>query len=73
MKSESLNVVFTPEEDAGGFTVTVPAVPECITYGATFSEAVLNLHEALALCLEVRQSENKPIPEILKNQTLTVA
>lgn len=73
MEKESLKVIFTPESDAGGFTVTVPAVPECITYGATFAEAVGNLNEALALCLEVRQSEKKPIPSILKDQVLTTA
>ena len=36
----------------GGYTVTVPTLPGCITYGATFEEATANIREALLLCLE---------------------
>jgi len=38
MKSLKYNVVFYPEPE-GGFTVVVPALPGCITYGKDLKEA----------------------------------
>lgn len=40
MKKESLqfNTIFRPEPE-GGFTVLVPSLPGCITYGKTLNEA----------------------------------
>lgn len=38
MKKQTFQIVLTPELE-GGFTVTVPALPGCITYGKTLTEA----------------------------------
>ena len=38
MKKLSYNVIFHPEPE-GGFTVIVPSLPGCITYGRTLQEA----------------------------------
>ncbi|MFA6427565.1 MAG: type II toxin-antitoxin system HicB family antitoxin [Candidatus Magasanikbacteria bacterium] len=40
MKNKTLhyNIVLRPEPE-GGFTVTVPALPGCITYGSSLEEA----------------------------------
>lgn len=40
MKQEKLqyNVIFRPEPE-GGYTVMVPAMPDCITYGRNLKEA----------------------------------
>lgn len=43
--------VFELNED-GGYTVTVPALPGCITEGDTFEEAAKNIKEAATLYLE---------------------
>lgn len=39
-------------EPEGGFTVVVPALPGCITYGDSFDEAVEMAKDAIQLCLE---------------------
>lgn len=52
--------VFEPEK-TGGYSVTIPALPGCISQGETFEEALLNIKEAAELYLEdLKKSE---IPE----------
>ncbi len=46
-----LKIVLEPSED-GGYTVTVPSLPGCISEGDTREEALRNIHEAIALYLE---------------------
>ena len=46
-----LRVVLEPS-DEGGFTVTVPALPGCISEGDTREEAIRNIREAIDLYLE---------------------
>jgi predicted RNase H-like HicB family nuclease len=40
-----------PSED-GGYTVTVPSLPGCISEGDTRDEALVNIREAIQLYLE---------------------
>ncbi len=47
-------VVFEQEED-GGFSVSVPALPGCFSQGDTFEEALANIEEAIALYIETKQ------------------
>jgi len=44
--------VFLHKEPEGGFTVTVPSLPGCVTYGETLDEAQTMTQEAIALYLE---------------------
>lgn len=60
--AQTFPAIFTPELE-GGFTVTIPALPECVTYGATYEEAALNAREAVLLCLEHRFSRGENIPQ----------
>lgn len=55
--------VFEPDKEVGGYTVTIPALPGCISEGDTFEEALSNIKEAAELYLEVtgHQRENGPI------------
>jgi predicted RNase H-like HicB family nuclease len=46
-----LRVLLEPSED-GGYTVTVPALPGCISEGDTRDEALANIAEAVQLYLE---------------------
>jgi predicted RNase H-like HicB family nuclease len=46
-----LQIVLEPS-DEGGFTVTVPALPGCISEGNTREEALRNIEEAIRLYLE---------------------
>jgi predicted RNase H-like HicB family nuclease len=47
----TLQVILEPSDD-GGYTVTVPALPGCISEGNTRQEAISNIQEAIALYLE---------------------
>lgn len=49
--------VFEPEE-SGGYSVTIPALPGCISQGENFEEALANIKEAAELYLEdLKESE----------------
>jgi predicted RNase H-like HicB family nuclease len=45
------DVILTPDLEDGGYTVTVPALPGCITDGGTIDEALTNAREAIELYL----------------------
>jgi len=46
-----LKIVLELSEE-GGYTVTVPSLPGCISEGATREEALKNIQEAIELYLE---------------------
>ncbi|MBM3332957.1 hypothetical protein FJY68_14115 [candidate division WOR-3 bacterium] len=48
--------VFEPDEEQGGYTVYIPALPGCISEGDTFEQAVENISEAAVLYLEVMRN-----------------
>ena len=50
-------------EPEGGFTVTVPALPGCITYGEDVDEAIVMAKEAIELYIEVLQERCEVIPD----------
>ena len=51
MKKQTFTLVFESDPQ-GGYTVTVPALPGCITYGSTMQEAKKMAREAIELYLE---------------------
>lgn len=54
-------VVMTHED--GGYVVTVPALPGCVTEGDGFDEALENARDVVRLYLESLEARNLPIPE----------
>ncbi|MGY2226591.1 type II toxin-antitoxin system HicB family antitoxin [Pseudomonas gingeri] len=54
-------VVLHKEADSE-YGVTVPDVPGCFSAGSTFSEALDNVHEALALHFEGLLADGEPLP-----------
>lgn len=44
-------VLLTPDFEGGGYTVTVPALPGCVTDGQTVEEAMERAREAIGLYL----------------------
>ena len=50
-------------ETDGTYTVIVPALPGCLTFGDTIEEAERNIQEAITGYLEVLRKLGKPIPE----------
>jgi antitoxin HicB len=64
MKSKLLNyTIVLQKEPEGGYTVTVPALPGCVTYGNTVEEAKKMAIEAIELYLESLKEHNEDIPE----------
>ena len=54
-------VIYT-EEPEDGFTVTVPSLPGCVTYGKNLKEAEKMAKEAIGLYLESLKSHKEDIP-----------
>jgi antitoxin HicB len=69
MKKERyhFNVVLRPEPE-GGFTVLVPALPGCVTYGRTLTEAKKMARDAVGGYVESLRKHHEPIPT--DNETL---
>ena len=55
------NVMLRPEPE-GGFTVIVPALPGCVTYGRTLTEAKKMAKDAIAGYLKSLKKHKEPIP-----------
>ena len=50
-------------EPEGGYTVTVPALSGCVTYGETIEEALSMAKEAIELYVESLVEHNEPVPD----------
>lgn len=50
------------EEPEGGFTVTVPALPGCVTWGEDYEDAVAKARECIEGFLEALAEAGDPIP-----------
>ncbi|MFN2457617.1 MAG: type II toxin-antitoxin system HicB family antitoxin [Chitinophagaceae bacterium] len=56
------------KEPEGGYTVTVPALPGCITFGENVDEAISMAEEAIELYIDELESRGEEIPD--DNNTL---
>ena len=56
----TFNVTIDRDED-GVWIVECPSIPGCVTQGNTKEEALENIKEAIALCLEVRAEQGLPL------------
>ncbi|OGO75129.1 MAG: antitoxin HicB [Chloroflexi bacterium RIFOXYD12_FULL_57_15] len=54
-------VIFRKEDEVG-FTVIVPALPGCVTFGETLEEAEEMVKEAIELYLESMESHGEKAP-----------
>jgi len=53
--------IFEPDIEAGGYTVTIPSLPGCISEGDSFEQALKNIKEAASLYLEVMRTKKEEI------------
>ena len=64
-------VVLAPESD-GGYSIVCPAIPGCVSQGDALDEALVNIREAILVCLAVRRDDGlaPPVetPEIIANE-----
>jgi predicted RNase H-like HicB family nuclease len=51
------------KEEEGGFTVIVPSLPGCITYGHDVDEALSMAKEAIELYIEELHSRGEIVPD----------
>ena len=54
------NVTLERDED-GVWIVECPAIPGCVSQGATKDEAIENIKDAIKICLEVRAEKGLPL------------
>jgi len=54
------SVTIDRDED-GAWVIECPAIPGCVSQGATREEALENIREAIAGCLEVRAERGMPL------------
>ena len=57
----SMNIQWSNSDNT--YIVTVPELPECITHGDTYEEAVKNGREVIELCIESELALGRPIPQ----------
>ena len=48
-------------DESGAWVAECPAIPGCVSQGATKPEALKNVREAIELCLEVRAERGLPL------------
>jgi predicted RNase H-like HicB family nuclease len=58
----AMKFMTTLERDEDGVWIAeCPSIPGCVSQGATHDEAVANIKEAIAACLEVRAERGMPL------------
>jgi predicted RNase H-like HicB family nuclease len=66
-----LSVTIDRDED-GVWVVECPSIPGCVSQGRTKQEAIKNIKEAIALCLEVRAERGLPLTVETRQVEVTV-
>ena len=59
---QSYAVLLVPDPEVGGFTVTVPAIPDIVTEGDSEEHALAMAKEAIALYLGYAMDHGLPLP-----------
>jgi antitoxin HicB len=54
--------ILIEKNEEGGYTVTVPSLPGCITQGDTWDEAIAHAREAIAGYVETLLALGKQVP-----------
>ena len=55
--------IILKEEPEGGYTVIVPSLPGCVTYGKTVEEAKKMITDAIKGYLKSLKKHHEPVPE----------
>jgi len=61
MSQRTYRILLTSEPE-GGFTVNVPALPGCITFGENIEHSMAMAKEAIELYVETLQADGEPVP-----------
>lgn len=63
MTEYTYTILLEPASEEGGYTVTVPSLPGCVTQGDTLEEAIAMAKDAIRLFIETLVEHGEPIPE----------
>ena len=67
-----MKMMVTIDRDEDGiWIIECPSIPGCVSQGDTKEEALANIREAIALCLEVRAEQGLPLS--IETQQVEVA
>lgn len=64
--------VLIERDEDGVFVATAPALPGCVSDGATREEALNNIREAIILYLESLEAHGDPIPPSISEELVEV-
>ena len=68
-----MKLLVTLERDETGMFVTeCPAIPGCISQGKTEEEAMANIREAIAACVEARAANGMPVTVAIREVDVPV-
>lgn len=66
-------IVLEPDPEEGMYTVTVPALPGCISQGSTVEQCIERAKEAIAAWIADAQAAGEAIPdEVVRPQAITI-
>ncbi len=62
-KQKHVFQIIIEQDEAGYFVAECPALRACYTQGKTYEEAIENIQDVIALCLEDLKARKKEIPK----------
>lgn len=62
--------VVLEQQDEGGYTVYVPALPGCVSQGETTEEALSNIKEAIEVYLESLNARGLSTPKVEEHEVV---
>jgi antitoxin HicB len=63
MSEYQYTIILHPDTEERGYTVTVPALPGCVTQGETLEEAIAMAKDAIRLHVETLIADGEEVPE----------
>lgn len=63
MSEYQYTIILDPDPEEGGYTVTVPTLPGCVTQGETIEEAIAMAKDAIHLYIETLIADGEPVPQ----------
>ncbi|MFY9824412.1 MAG: type II toxin-antitoxin system HicB family antitoxin [Thermoanaerobaculia bacterium] len=65
--------VFLEQDEDGIYVAEVPALPGCISQGATRAEALANIKEAIEGYIESLEEHGEPVPLPISEELVEIA
>ncbi len=63
MREYQYTIILHPDAVEGGYTVTVPTLPGCVTQGETIEEAIAMAKDAIRLYVESLIADGEAVPQ----------